>query len=175
MKSLILFAFTSIMTGQAQFGASLPVSDTCQLTFSGATAVFDREHDRDTVGGGSLYCRLAVTASQANQAISDFKSAVDTPVKQRIGAILTFPVKVQDSHPISGGKVKDSTVLLNTRMEWAKFVQQKFTKTNLRQSEGLNCLTCRSLILGTGARVLSWATDWSSSAHVMQSGFPSRI
>jgi hypothetical protein len=76
LRMTMLITLVTSMAFQGQTPSRFPIDDNCPLNFKGPTAAFDVEHDKDTVGGGSLFCRLGVTATQAIRAISDFKVAV---------------------------------------------------------------------------------------------------
>ena len=127
MMSLVLLAIVAAVC-QGQSGFPFPVNDNCPVKVTGATAGFDIEHDKDTVGGGSLFCRLGITASQANRAISDFKAAVAAPDKPFANRILKFPIEVVVFGATSEGKRKDSTLTVHTKAEWAEFVRHKLNE-----------------------------------------------
>jgi hypothetical protein len=137
-KSLFLLAITRVtilivlatsMTSQGQTTSRFPIDDNCPLNFKGPTAAFDVEHDKDTVGGGSLFCRLGVTATQAIRAISDFKTAVVEPDKLSAHSILTFPLEVVIPHTKATSKQrKIPKLMVRTRKEWADFVRYKLNQ-----------------------------------------------
>jgi hypothetical protein len=124
---LIVIAFVSaVCQGQSEF--PFPVNDNCQVKVTGPTAAFDIEHDKDTIEGASLFCRLGITASQANRAISDFKATVYAPNKPPVNTILRFPVEVVIYGMTPGGKRRDSTLKLHTRAEWGEFVRHRLNE-----------------------------------------------
>lgn len=124
---LIVLAIS--MTSQGQTPSRFPVNDSCPLNFKGPTAAFDVEHDKDTVGGGSLFCRLGVTATQAIRAISDFKTTVAEPDKLSAHSILTFPLEVVTPHTRSTPKQgKIPRLVVRTRKEWADFVRHNLNQ-----------------------------------------------
>jgi hypothetical protein len=110
---------------QGQPAPTFPINDDCSVKVAGPTASFDLEHDRGTVGGGSLFCRLGITASLANQAISDFKQAVASPDRYTAARILKFPIEIVEFKTTPDGKRHDSTRIVNTAAEWAKFARQQ--------------------------------------------------
>ncbi len=112
-----------------------PLNDNCPVKVTGPTAKFDLEHDRDTDGGGSLFCTLGITASQAIRAISDFKLAVAVPDRLPAGTILKFPIEVVVYGKWRDGKRKDSRLMLHTRAEWVEFVRHKLNNKQRRAIE----------------------------------------
>lgn len=129
MRLTILISIAASITAQAQTPSRFPVDDKCSLNFKGPTAAFDVEHDRDSVGGGSLFCRLSVTATQATRAISDFKAAVAEPDKLPAHSILSFPLEVVIPHKASSAKrQKIPTLLIRTRKEWVDFARYKLNR-----------------------------------------------
>jgi len=135
----MLIVLATSMTSQGQTLSRFPVNDNCPLNFKGPTAAFDAEHDKDTVGGGSLFCRLGVTATQAVRAISDFKTAVADPDKPSTHSILTFPLEVAIPHPSSTPKQRNlPTLMVRSRKEWADFVRHKLNHRQLAAIESAN-------------------------------------
>jgi hypothetical protein len=129
MRMIILALLTLVAAiCQGQSGFPFPVNDNCSVKVTGPTAKFDIEHDKDTVGGGSLFCRLGVTASQANRAISDFKAVVGAPDETSANKILKVPIEVVVYGMTPDGKRKDSTLMLHTKAEWAEFVRHKLNE-----------------------------------------------
>jgi len=131
-----LIVLATSMTSQGQMTSRFPVDDNCPLNFKGPTAAFDVEQDKDTVGGGSLFCRLGVTATQAIRAISDFKTVGVEPDKLSAHSILTFPVGIVIPHTRSTRKQQKIPVLMvRTRKEWADFVRHKLNHRQLAAIE----------------------------------------
>ncbi|WP_047497177.1 hypothetical protein [Terriglobus sp. TAA 43] len=122
--AIFLMVVTSCR-GQTRWPSS--VDDNCFVKVTGPTTSFDREHDRDTVNGGSLFCRLGITASKANQAISAFKLAVKSP-GENPNAILKFPVEVILPGSAIHGKQVDSKFFVRDSTQWAEFVQNKLNE-----------------------------------------------
>ena len=110
---------------QSQPRPLFPVNDDCPVKVAGPTSAFDLAHDKDTVGNGSLFCRLGITASQANEAISEFKRAVAAPDRLPAQTVLKFPIEIVVYGTTPDGKRKDSTLTVHTRAEWAEFVRRK--------------------------------------------------
>ncbi|HXE07874.1 MAG TPA: hypothetical protein VN612_08265 [Acidobacteriaceae bacterium] len=100
------------------------------MKVAGETAAFDLQHDKDTDGGGSLFCRLGITASQADRAISNLKMAVAAPSSPSVTKILRFPVEIV----VYDGNRKNSTVMLHTKAEWVEFVRDRL---NSRQKKAI--------------------------------------
>jgi len=125
MKMITLFFLAFVAVCQGQSSLPFPVNDNCPVKVAGPTAAFDIEHDKDTVGGGSLFCRLGITASQANRAISDFRTAVGAPDGPSADAILKFPIEIVVSSTTSDGRRNESTLTVPTRAKWAEFVRHK--------------------------------------------------
>gem|GEM_PF-2423291 len=124
MTILVILACAAVVC-QSQSRFPFPANDNCAVKASGPTAAFDIEHDRDTVGGGSLFCTLGVTASQANRAILDFKAAVGSPEKLSPNTVIKFPIEVVVYSTTREGKRRDSTLILRTRAEWVESVRKK--------------------------------------------------
>ena len=132
LSRIVLIIFSTSLISHGQTPSRFPANDNCALSFKGPTASFDLEHDRDTVGGGSLFCYLGITATQASRAISDFKSAVAEPNKLSANSILSFPVEVVIPHPRTTAKPqKVPTLLIRSRKEWTEFVQHKLKDRQL--------------------------------------------
>lgn len=103
------------------------IDDNCLVKVTGPIAAFDRQHDKDTVNGGSLFCRLGITASEANQAIAAFKLAVKAP-NENPDAILKFPVEVMLPGKAIHGEQVDSKFFVRDSTQWAEFVQHKLNE-----------------------------------------------
>lgn len=126
--------FLAIATaGHGQLRFPLPIDDNCAVKVTGPTREFDLKHDKDTVGGGSLFCSLGITATQANQAISDFQLAVSAPNRLSAGAIVRLPVEVVVA-PAKTPHGKTKTLMIYERAEWVRFVRNKL---NGRQREAI--------------------------------------
>jgi hypothetical protein len=142
-----LIVLATSMTSQGQTPSRFPVNDKCSLNFKEPTAAFDVEHDKDTVGGGSLFCRLGVTASQAVRAISDFKAVVAEPDQLSAHSILTFPLEVVIPHTKSTAKQqKIPTLMIRTSKEWAVWAhrrsRKKLRNSSADSSAAIPCSTC---------------------------------
>jgi hypothetical protein len=125
MRMIIIVLPATATACHGQLRLPFPINDNCPVKVKGPTAAFDIEHDKDTVGNGSLFCRLGVTASHANRAISDFQMAVVAPDKFPPDRIVKFPVEIVVYGTTPDGKRKDSTLSVRTRAEWAEFVRLK--------------------------------------------------
>lgn len=145
LRATMLITFATSMTSQGQTPSRFPVDDNCSLNFKGPTAAFDVEHDRDTVGGGSLFCYLGVTATQASRALRDFKAAVAEPDRLSAHSILTFPLEVVIPHTRSTAKQqKIPTHMIRTRKEWVDFVRRKL---NHRQLTAIESATLSDMMM----------------------------
>jgi hypothetical protein len=140
--TLVFLAFVAACWGQSS--PTLPINGNCRLNITGPTAAFDIEHDKDTVGGGSLFCNLGITASKANRAISDFQMAVVAPDKAPTGTILRFPIEIVVYGTTPDGKRKDSTLMIHTRAAWAEFVRHKL---NARQRAAIEAAKLSDMMM----------------------------
>jgi hypothetical protein len=144
MMTITIIVFAFVVACQGQSIPPFPVNDSCPVKVAGPTAAFDIEHDKDTVGGGSLFCRLGITASEANQAIADLKRAVSAPDRFSVEAILKFPIEIVVPEKTPGGEQKDSTLLVHTRAEWAEFVRHQL---NNRQRKAIEVAKLSDMLI----------------------------
>jgi len=102
-------------------GAQSPCLD--DLPGDGATRVFDASFDRNSQGR-SFSCDIYVTASQAQQALEDFRFGFVYDSQAHIERSVSFPLRVS----IRAGGSEPKAMLLNDFSEWLEFKSGHFDK-----------------------------------------------
>jgi len=145
--SWLLFPCVGFASGSMSQGNKVSSSKACLIAVYGSRKVsadeqhFDEDHDLDR-NGNSFACLLHMTATQASQAISQFKRAFLQDSADSIVAAARIPINVGETSGKNAAETPKRFQIRNTA-EWSAL------RTRLRQSSYKKIVECADLSTAT--------------------------